>query len=148
MILACVGLVPWRCWHYFTMFKVCWPFISVILASFGVISLCFGLWALSILTSSMCSLNHLHDFGIILDHISVQKSYLLVCMCDLFHALRVCPIMPTYEPWCIHLFGDTLAAILMGFGCHFCMLSFWFWLVQFMPWVVMLVGVKCPLFVP
>ena len=37
-------------------------------------------------------------------------------MCDLFHALNVCPFVPRYGLWCMHPFGAIQVAILGGFG--------------------------------
>ena len=62
------------------------------------VALYFGLKALSILTSSMYVCDYPHDLTSSKDHILVQESCLYVCMHGLFHALRVCPLMPKNEP--------------------------------------------------
>ena len=62
------------------------------------VALHFGLKALRMLTSSMHGCDYPHDFNIAKDHILAQESCLYVCMHDLFHVLRVCPLMPRSEP--------------------------------------------------
>ena len=62
------------------------------------VALYFGLKALSMLASSMHVCDYPHDFNIIKGHILAQVSCLYVCMHDLFHALRVCPLMPRSGP--------------------------------------------------